>query len=71
MRKRETKKVRLKKMNCSLFGTLPGSLFPESLGKGVVVNLQLGDLELKYYCGKTYCLDHLGLMVRTLSPVLL
>ena len=47
MRKRETKKVRLKKMNCSLFGTLPGSLFPESLGKGVVVYLQLGNLELK------------------------
>jgi hypothetical protein len=34
-------------MNCSLFGTLPGSLFPESLGKGVVVYLQLGNLELK------------------------
>jgi hypothetical protein len=34
-------------MNCSLFGTLPGSLFPESLVKGVVVYLQLGNLELK------------------------
>jgi hypothetical protein len=45
---RGKQKSKIKKMNCSLFGTLPGSLFPESLGKGVVVYLQLGDLELKY-----------------------
>ena len=47
MKKVEKKNKKDVKLNFLLFGTLPPSLLPESLGKGIVVNLQLGDLEIK------------------------